>query len=121
MGLGDIDAFPLYRAYSQRLQLLYGGSYKLWGEADVVGLLDHYPQFRKMWDQFPHSFYKVDFAKLMILHSWSTPSLYVDLDEYAVARVPWPVPGIIHGVQREDGKPNNNILHYRTRMIYWSS
>lgn len=125
VGHGGLEQYrhgTLYMRNAVALKTLYPHTYTLWLDPDVDKLFAKYPQFQPLVASFPHPFYRVDFAKMLILYDTPGCNLYVDMDEeplYVSRGLPTPITGMCHGVQR-DGRPNNNILYFSCRAHIWS-
>ncbi len=62
-----------------------GIDYKMWDLADCEKLIDKYPQYRELWDNFRHPIQRVDFARYLILYDEG--GIYLDCDVCPIADI----------------------------------
>lgn len=54
--------------------------YKLWNDDSLTDFIsNYYPENMTNWNNFPYPFYKIDYARYMLLHHYG--GIYIDLDE----------------------------------------
>jgi hypothetical protein len=73
---------PLWHRCQQSWQEHFSDfEYRLWTDDDIDNLIrDHYPQYWKMYQQFPVHIMKIDFVRFAIMHH--TGGVYADMDYY---------------------------------------
>ncbi len=52
--------------------------YTLWNKKDIEDLLENYPQYKQLYEDFRYDIQRIDFARLLILYHHG--GLYLDLD-----------------------------------------
>ena len=52
----------------------------LWDDNTLNKFVEtNYPQYLKYWNSFPHTFYKIDYSRYLLLQKYG--GMYIDLDE----------------------------------------
>ena len=85
---GTIEDFPVFVAQTGRTFdycVKYGIDYKLWGWDDMEALIDKYPQYRELWDNFRVPVQRADFIRYLILYDEG--GIYVDCDVCPIADI----------------------------------
>ena len=82
----DIGLKPLSERhdYLRNIELLKVNNpdwcYLLWNEDELDEFVENeYPEYLDYWNSFPHKFYKIDYARYLLLKSYG--GIYIDLDE----------------------------------------
>lgn len=76
--LNDIAVFCNQMKRTQSFCESQNIEYKLWREKDCDELINQYPQYRKLYDNFRQEIQKVDFIRYLILYNEG--GIYVDCD-----------------------------------------
>ena len=56
--------------------------YKMWDLPKCLKLLNEYPQYKQLWDDFPQKIQRADFIRYLILHKHG--GIYVDCDVHPI-------------------------------------
>ena len=76
--LKDIDIFMKQKTITDTYCNDNNVDYKLWLEQDCIDLLQRYPQYIDLYNNFRHEIQKVDFIRYLILYDEG--GIYIDLD-----------------------------------------
>jgi len=82
----DISHFPQFLAQTDRTFeccVKYGIHYKMWDLDDCEKLIDKYPQYRELWDNFRFPIQRADFIRYLILYDEG--GIYLDCDVCPIA------------------------------------
>ena len=85
---GSISDFPQFVAQTGRTFdycVKYGIDYKMWGRNDCEKLIDKYPQYRELWDNFRFPIQRADFIRYLILYDEG--GIYLDCDVCPIADI----------------------------------
>lgn len=83
--LEDIDVFRNQVLRTNKFCELYNIEYQLWKEYDCEKLINKYPQYRQLYDNFKHEIQKVDFIRYLILYDEG--GIYIDCDVCPIGAV----------------------------------
>ena len=93
---------------------------KLWNEEMIEELINKYPNYKKMWDSFPHQFYKVDFCRYMFLYHEG--GIYCDLDVIIDGEIDLTKDYLLgywtNPENTSEKKYNNNLIYFKNKNIY---
>jgi len=76
--LKDIIEFSWPQQKTKTFSELNDIPYCLWSKQDIEDLLEDYPQYKKLYNDFRYDIQRIDFARLLILYHHG--GLYLDLD-----------------------------------------
>ena len=76
--LNDIPIFKQQVEKTKHYCLKYNINYKLWDETDCNELIDKYPQYKQLYQEFRYEIQKVDFIRYLILYHCG--GIYIDCD-----------------------------------------
>ena len=116
MGLKPLEERPIWLENIRvNKQLNPHCDFKLWRNNEVEEILYRFPEYEELVDSFPHSFYIVDFVRLLILREEG--GMYMDLDVRCKHKLP--TDKLICGsTYTSPHKVNNNLIRFLARSDY---
>ena len=121
IGLGKIEDHPIYLKNIETLKKLNPKTkVNIWNEKKLDKVVkSHYPHLLDFWNNFPSTFYKIDFGRYLVLKLYG--GMYLDLDMKCIRPLPKENEMDFINIFRNDkGKEtfNNNIIYFRNRKLY---
>jgi mannosyltransferase OCH1-like enzyme len=80
--LKDISEFRESTIKTEKYCIENDIEYKMWDLPKCLKLLNDYPEYKQLWDDFPQKIQRADFIRYLILHKYG--GIYLDCDVHPI-------------------------------------